>query len=138
MKRTNKRAAVKSKAPAKKKWHGMNWITRHKRLAIYLRDGLGCIYCGLGVDDEVKLTLDHITPRKRKGTNAASNLVTSCHGCNSKRQAMPFDQFLAKHCGAGFSSPDTIRKIARRSLKPHISKAKLILAERTFLEAMKG
>ena len=48
---------------------GMNWLRPEKRLAIYLRDGLACCYCGSGVEDGVKLTLDHLTPHSQGGTN---------------------------------------------------------------------
>lgn len=36
----------------KKRTQGMNWIRKDKRLAIYMRDGMACVYCGL--------TLDHL------------------------------------------------------------------------------
>jgi len=66
--------------------HGSKWIRPEKRLAIYVRDGFDCVYCRgvfpLGTD----LTLDHITPRSRGGSNDASNLVTCCFSCNSARQ----------------------------------------------------
>jgi hypothetical protein len=64
---------------------GMNWIRQEKRLAIYLRDGLACAYCGLCVENGAKLTLDHYTPRSEGGSNDAVNLVTACHRCNSAR-----------------------------------------------------
>ena len=58
---------------------GMNWIRKEKRLAIYLRDGLACCFCGEGVEDGAKLTLDHLTPHSHGGTNGAENLATACH-----------------------------------------------------------
>lgn len=63
---------------------GMNWIRPAKRLAIYMRDGMACVWCGAGVED-VKLTLDHLTPYSRGGNHDAKNLVTCCHRCNSSR-----------------------------------------------------
>lgn len=73
-------------------WNGMNWIRKDKRLAIYLRDGMACAYCGAGVEDEgVILSLDHIVPRSAGGGNAASNLVTSCKSCNSARGDIEID-----------------------------------------------
>lgn len=65
---------------------GMNWIRKERRLAIYMRDGLACCWCGAGVEDGAKLTLDHLTPYTAGGGNAAANLVTACHTCNSVRQ----------------------------------------------------
>ncbi|KKK72946.1 hypothetical protein LCGC14_2898780, partial [marine sediment metagenome] len=42
-------------ASRKEKNQGMNWIRPEKRLAIYLRDGLACCYCGATVEDGTKL-----------------------------------------------------------------------------------
>ena len=63
----------------------MNWIRKEKRLAIYLRDGLACCYCGCGIEDGVKLTLDHIKPHSKGGSNLPKNLITACVHCNSSR-----------------------------------------------------
>lgn len=61
---------------------GMNWIRQDKRLAIYLRDGLACVYCAASVEDGASLTLDHIHPVDKGGSNSTINLVTSCVRCN--------------------------------------------------------
>ena len=74
---------------------GMNWIRKEKRLAIYLRDGLACCYCGQGVEDGIKLTLDHLLPHADGGSNAPYNLVTACHQCNSARGNRPWRAFIA-------------------------------------------
>src|SRR5215475_3670258 len=76
-----------------KKNQGMNWLTPKKRLAIYLRDGLACAYCGRSIEDEARLTLDHLTPHSLGGSNAAGNLVTACLICNSSRGARSWTQF---------------------------------------------
>lgn len=65
--------------------NGMNWIRQEKRLAIYLRDGVACAWCGQGVEDGIKLTLDHLVPRSQQGGHHESNLVTSCNSCNKLR-----------------------------------------------------
>lgn len=72
----------------------MNWIRKEKRLAIYLRDGLACCYCGQGVEDDAKLTLDHLTPHSRGGSNQPDNLVTCCHACNSLRRNHTVNKFV--------------------------------------------
>jgi hypothetical protein len=92
-------------APAKRKstrtsdannGQGMNWLSQHKRLAIYIRDGLGCAYCGCGVEEGAKLTLDHLQPRSKSGSiSDQTNLVTCCHTCNSKRGNRPVEEFAA-------------------------------------------
>lgn len=74
--------------------NGMNWIKPHKRLAIYLRDGLACVYCSAGVETGVVLTLDHLVPRIKGGSNKSSNLATACMGCNSSRGQLPWRSFV--------------------------------------------
>jgi len=66
-------------------WLGMNWIRQEKRLAIYLRDGCACAYCGAAVETGAQLTLDHLRPVSKGGSNEAQNLVTACVSCNSAR-----------------------------------------------------
>jgi len=106
--------------------HGSKWIRPEKRLAIYLRDGMACAYCGRGIeegDTSPALTLDHITPRSRGGSNEATNLITACVRCNSKRQDTPLAQF-AGACAT------RIRRQARRSITTHIIEAKQIISRR--------
>ncbi|MET4106047.1 HNH endonuclease [Hymenobacter sp. UYP22] len=81
-------------APAKRT-QGMNWISQHKRLAIYLRDGLACTYCGASVEEGTKLTLDHLTPYSLGGSNKETNLVTCCLSCNSARGNRDVKTFAA-------------------------------------------
>ena len=66
--------------------YGRNWIRPEKRLALYLRDGVACVYCGRSVEAAAPLTLDHLRPVSKGGSNDASNLVTACHDCNSARK----------------------------------------------------
>lgn len=45
----------------RRKWHGGKWIRVERRLGIYLRDGLACVWCGASVEqDGVQLSLDHL------------------------------------------------------------------------------
>lgn len=99
---------------------GMNWIKREKRLALYLRDGLACVYCGDGVEDGATLTLDHLTPNVKGGTNDASNLVTACHRCNTARgtrSVAAFCRAVAEYLDHGVQAKDIeahVRKVTRR------------------------
>lgn len=77
----------------KKRTQGMNWIRKEKRLAIYLRDGMACAYCGSAIEDGIQLTLDHLTPYSLGGSNQPTNLVTCCMKCNSSRGARPVQDF---------------------------------------------
>ena len=96
------------------KSQGMNWITQHKRLAIYMRDGLACCYCGSGVTEDTKLTLDHIKPYSKGGSNEAQNLVTCCHKCNSSRgnrSVASFTKKVAGYLNHGIKSTDILKHI---------------------------
>jgi hypothetical protein len=66
-----------------------SWITKHKRLAIYVRDGFSCQYCGRDMRNAAprELTLDHLRCRIDGGTNEATNLILACGTCNSARGA---------------------------------------------------
>ena len=54
---------------------------RANRNRIYKRDGYQCVYCG----SHKNLTLDHVIPKSRGGSNTWTNLVTSCQKCNLKK-----------------------------------------------------
>jgi hypothetical protein len=65
------------------------WIRKERRLAIYMRDGFHCCYCGCDLRGSAAadITLDHLTPRSAGGDNGNTNLVTACRSCNSARGA---------------------------------------------------
>lgn len=99
------------------------WCRPAKRLAIYLRDSFRCAYCcrSLRKAKPADVTLDHLVCRSRGGSNAASNLVTACRRCNSKRRSLPWRRF------AGARAP----RIARQVVAPlNMALAKDIIADR--------
>jgi 5-methylcytosine-specific restriction endonuclease McrA len=51
------------------------------RTRIFRRDNEECVYCG----STKQLTLDHVIPRSRGGSNSWDNLVTCCHNCNVRK-----------------------------------------------------
>lgn len=67
--------------------YGSSWIRREKRVAIYMRDGYKCVYCGVCLMNSHarKRTLDHVIPRIHGGTNDHRNLVTCCLACNDQK-----------------------------------------------------
>ena len=50
---------------------------------VFGRDDYKCKNCGAGSYSD--LTVDHIYPRSRGGSNDPSNLQTLCRGCNSDK-----------------------------------------------------
>jgi 5-methylcytosine-specific restriction endonuclease McrA len=69
------------------------------RTRIYKRDNHECVYCGT----KKHLTLDHVIPKSRGGTNEWTNLVTCCFKCNLKK---------------GNKTPEEAKMTLR--VKPHI------------------
>lgn len=103
-------------------WHGQKWIRNEKRLAIYLRDGLACAYCGATVENGAVLTLDHLRPHSKNGTNNATNLVTCCKKCNSSRgnrSLRGFCRAVAQYVNHGITAKKVeqyVKNCARRAL----------------------
>ena len=92
----------------------MNWITQCKRLAIYLRDGLACAYCGSTVTEGAQLSLDHLKPYSKGGSNEASNLITCCSKCNSSRGNRSYTKFadnVAGYLNHGLTGKDIVKHI---------------------------
>lgn len=106
------------------------WIRPERRLAIYLRDRMTCLYClkDLHDADPRDVTLDHLVPKSDGGSNSETNLVTACRTCNCSRQDKPL---------ARFAGPETrrhIRRNVRRSLKPYLVLARALQSGATGFE----
>jgi hypothetical protein len=110
----------------------MNWIRKEKRLAIYLRDGLACAYCGSSIEDGYQLTLDHLTPYSEGSSNKETNLVTCCSKCNSSRGTRDWREFaLSVGQYIEVSGADIISHIRECiSRKLDVKEAKGIIARR--------
>jgi hypothetical protein len=108
-----------------------------KRLSIYLRDGLACVYCGASTETGAQLTLDHVKPACQGGTNEATNLVTACRKCNCSRQ----DRSVASFCEAvaeyvkdgrtGKQIAAHVHKTRKRVVK--VEEARDLIARRLFV-----
>jgi hypothetical protein len=116
--------------------HGMNWITQVKRLAIYLRDGLACGYCGQSIEDGASLCLDHIVSRCDGGSNDAANIITACKRCNdskNSRSAQAFAKAVAAYLNHGITAKQItahLRNCTARPLAAHLVDAKRLIAMR--------
>lgn len=125
-----------SNARANGTWQGMNWIRQDKRLAIYLRDGCACVWCGATVESGAKLTLDHIVVHSKTADNSETNLVTACHRCNTSRGVRSAGKFavaIAAYLNHGITAEQIlkhVRNCAARSLKAHRVEAQQMIANR--------
>lgn len=61
------------------------------RFEVFLRDNFTCKYCGRKAPDVV-LSIDHIHPKSKGGTNETKNLVTACVDCNREKGDMVLTQ----------------------------------------------
>lgn len=108
--------------PRQRKWQGMNWCRPSTRLAIYLRDGLACVWCGSTIEEGIVFQLDHVKPHIKGGTNDTRNLVTTCRRCNSSRGARSILHFAAavsEYLNNGVTATDIVKHIrncTRRTL----------------------
>lgn len=100
------------------------WIRPEKRLAIYLRDGFACLYCGSDLRGSVAsdVTLDHLLPRSAGGTNDPTNLITACRTCNCTRGNKPW----VDTCSGG--ARDRIEQLRRAPLNMDLARA--LMADR--------
>lgn len=114
-------------------YHGVS-IRPEKRLAIYLRDGLACCYCGSALEEGTLLSLDHLVPHHDGGTSEATNLVTACHKCNSARGKRGWQEFagkVASYLNHGSTAESIIAHIATTVQRPlDVPAAKIIMAAR--------
>jgi len=71
----------------RKQGQGRKWITKERRLALYIRDNFTCMYCGRNLKNATpaEIGLDHLVCSSKGGTNENTNLVTCCRSCNSSR-----------------------------------------------------
>ena len=63
---------------------GTSQPSSSSRARVVARDGRLCRYCGTYLDEQ-DLTLDHVVPRSKGGTNAQVNLAVCCAPCNSDK-----------------------------------------------------
>lgn len=100
------------------------WIRKDLRLAIYLRDGFRCVYCGRDLHGAPKedVTLDHVYPYSEGGENLPSNLVTACKSCNSQRGTRRLSQYADLHTRAA------VRRQTRRAIGRYRNLSQAIMA----------
>ncbi len=118
----------------KENWQGMNWIRQEKRLAIYLRDNLACVWCGDSVENGAQFSLDHVKPFCKGGKNETENLITACSRCNSsrgKRTIKDFAAAVANYINHGATADRIIKNVRNsQARKIDVKAAKAMIAKR--------
>ncbi len=102
-----------------KKWYGSKWITKTRRLAVYMRDGFACQRCNrdLRKASPAEVQLDHLIPRSKGGSDHECNLVMICRSCNSSRGAKGWTKFYTTEQVAH------IKNLTRRKLNMKLASA---------------
>ena len=59
-------------------------VIRFNRSNVMARDKYICQYCGT-IYTATQLNMDHVKPRSRGGKTTWTNIVASCHTCNSRK-----------------------------------------------------
>jgi hypothetical protein len=134
-------AAAKKPSRRANGGQGMRWCRSERRLGLYLRDGLACVWCGATIESGATLTLDHIVPYANgggtwgNGGNENTNLVTACKRCNSSRGRRSIEAF-ARAIG-GDRAEDILGHIETTRARPvDVKAAKALIARRgTFAAA---
>ena len=88
------------------------WINPKIRETVLARDARACVYCA----SETNLTLDHIIPEIKGGTNTAENLVTACRSCNGKKREFTIEQAGMRY-REGYIPPQGIARVKQGSSK---------------------
>ena len=65
-------------------------LTREVWLAVCEKYADTCIYCG----SKERITIEHLTPVSRGGTNEASNLAPACLSCNSSKRNKTYKEYM--------------------------------------------
>lgn len=109
-------------------FHRNTWIRAERRVAIYMRDNFTCLFCGIKYD-RANLSLDHIVPVSKGGSNESTNLATCCKNCNSKKGDSCFIEYCATNCNNG-AAESILHHIYHNSItRDMINAAKVWLTE---------
>lgn len=66
-------------------------LSRRFKQRIYWRDGGRCVYCDRVVAFK-DVTMDHVTPLTKRGSNRSKeNIVTSCKLCNKRKGSLELE-----------------------------------------------
>ena len=105
------------------RYQGMNWIRQSTRLAVYLRDGLACAWCGHAVEEGARLPLDHVTCHAHGGSDRPANLVTCCDVCNASRGSLSARRFASRVAIETGEAVDEIMARIRRTVRRALPRA---------------
>jgi hypothetical protein len=71
---------------------GRGKIPNQIRREVYSRDNYTCQFCGIKFCED-HLTIDHLIPLSLGGLDEATNYVTACQPCNTRKRDLPLQEF---------------------------------------------
>lgn len=72
------------------KLRSKRWIKNH----LINKFGAVCSYCGTTLETMKDITLDHIQPVSKGGSDLLDNFQLACYDCNHMKSDMPLEEFL--------------------------------------------
>ena len=109
------------------------WLPAATRLAIYVRDGFACVYCGASLEDGTRLAIDHVLPRDLGGPDDPRNLVTCCSVCNGDKRNMTLATYLRHLNDYGRPSDDVFDRVFLAMHRPlNMAHARRLLKKRIY------
>ena len=124
---------MKAKYISKSIAEQIGWLPADTRLAIYVRDGFACVYCGAAFEDGTRLAIDHVLPRDLGGPDVPANLVTCCFECNGDKRNMTLATYLRHLNDYGRGSDEIFDRVYTAMHRPlKIAYAKRLLKKRVY------
>ena len=68
--------------------------TPRTKVQLLLRDGNNCLFCKKSITKSSDLTIDHIVPLIKGGTNHHNNLALCCSNCNAEKGRLLLTEFI--------------------------------------------
>lgn len=121
--------------------NGGSWCRPDKRLAIHLRDGLSCVYCGATVEGGASLQLDHYVRVQDGGSNESANLVSACAFCNNSKNNDTIRTWFRRLRERGIDTDVVSRRcrtLMARDLSSFREEAKVIIEDRKAVKAKRA
>ena len=89
------RASEKGRITAKNQKYKRRAIIGQGKIKLHEWKSLLAIFCGKCAYcmEDGEITIDHITPISKGGTNTIENILPACRSCNSKKKCKPFESF---------------------------------------------